>query len=49
MADIGSEWRKWNFHIHTKGTNKNDQFSSTTMDDFFTHFSKRLTSMKFQQ
>lgn len=41
MADIGSEWRKWNFHIHTKGTNKNDQFSSTTMDDFFHTFFKK--------
>jgi hypothetical protein len=20
----GSEWRKWDLHIHTKGTNKND-------------------------
>ena len=41
MADIGSEWRKWNFHIHTKGTNKYDQFSSTTMDDFFHKFFKK--------
>ncbi len=41
MADIGSEWRKWNFHIHTKGTNKNDQFSSPTMDDFFYSFFKK--------
>lgn len=31
----GSEWKKWNFHVHTKGTNKNDQFSSSTMDEFF--------------
>ncbi len=32
---IGNTWRKWDLHIHTKGTNKNDQFSSDTMDDFF--------------
>ncbi|WP_271407362.1 TrlF family AAA-like ATPase [Tenacibaculum soleae] len=32
---IGNIWRKWDLHIHTKGTNKNDQFSSDTMDDFF--------------
>lgn len=32
---IGNFWRKWDLHIHTKGTNKNDQFSSETMDDFF--------------
>lgn len=36
----GSKWRKWNFHVHTKGTNKNDQFSSDTMDDFFYTFYK---------
>lgn len=36
----GSEWKKWNFHVHTKGTNKNDQFSSVTMDEFFHKFFK---------
>jgi len=41
MGIIGSKWRKWNFHIHTKGTNKNDQFSSATMDDFFHMFFKK--------
>jgi predicted ATPase len=37
----GSLWRKWNFHVHTKGTNKNDQFSSSTMDGFFHVFYKK--------
>lgn len=37
----GSEWRKWNFHCHTKGTNKNDLFVSATMDDFFLTFFKK--------
>ncbi|NAW50816.1 hypothetical protein GNY06_05280 [Elizabethkingia argentiflava] len=41
MANKGSEWRKWDFHIHTKGTNKNDKFSSPTMDDFFCLFFKK--------
>ena len=30
MDDIferGSEWRRWDLHIHTKGTNKNDLFT----------------------
>src|SRR5690606_19254149 len=40
-ASIGSQWRKWNFHIHTKGTNKNDQFSSSTIEDFFYAFFKK--------
>jgi len=30
----GSEWRKWDLHIHTKGTLKNDQFKSETFDKF---------------
>ncbi len=30
----GSEWRKWDLHIHTKGTMKNDNFSSTRFDEF---------------
>lgn len=41
MAIIGSKWRKWNFHVHTKGTNKNDLFSSSSMDDFFHIFFKK--------
>lgn len=39
--NIGSQWKKWNFHIHTKGTNKNDQFSSSTMEGFFHTFYKK--------
>jgi len=30
----GSEWRKWDLHVHTKGTLKNDQFKSETFDKF---------------
>lgn len=37
----GSIWRKWDLHIHTKGTNKNDQFTSLNMDDFFYTFFKK--------
>ena len=42
----GSIWRKWNFHVHTKGTNKNDQFTSATMDDFFYAFFKKAFENK---
>jgi hypothetical protein len=38
----GSQWNKWNFHVHTKGTNKNDLFTSPTMDDFFCVFYKQV-------
>ena len=37
----GSEWNKWNIHVHTKGTNKNDLFTSNTMDEFFCLFFKK--------
>lgn len=30
----GSEWRKWDLHVHTKGTMKNDQFKSRNFNDF---------------
>ncbi len=30
----GSEWRRWDLHIHTKGTMKNDQFKSRTFNKF---------------
>lgn len=35
MVNRGSEWRKWDFHVHTKDTNKNDQFKSQNIDEFF--------------
>jgi len=30
----GAEWRKWDLHIHTKDTFKNDQFTSIDFDSF---------------
>ncbi|MEA2076911.1 MAG: hypothetical protein U9O95_02720 [Candidatus Marinimicrobia bacterium] len=30
----GSEWRKWDLHIHTKDTNKNDNFTSNDFNSF---------------
>lgn len=39
----GSEWRKWDLHVHTKGTMKNDQFKSETFNVFcITLFRKAL-------
>jgi hypothetical protein len=37
----GSEWRKWDLHFHTKGTNKNDQFVSPDFDSFSTILFKK--------
>lgn len=30
----GSIWRKWDFHVHTKGTNKNDQFTCKDFSEY---------------
>ena len=39
----GSEWRKWDLHIHTKGTNKNDLFTSSSFEEFcITLFKKAI-------
>ncbi|MBE0513645.1 TrlF family AAA-like ATPase [Sulfurimonas sp.] len=40
-SNRGSEWRKWDLHVHTKDTNKNDQFSSKTFDEFCIDFFKK--------
>lgn len=34
MINRGSEWHKWDLHVHTKGTNKNDCYISPTFDEF---------------
>lgn len=41
--NIGSSWHRWDLHVHTKGTNKNDQFKSQDFDTFcFTFFKKAI-------
>jgi len=34
IFDRGSEWRKWDLHIHTKDTQKADNFTSSNFDVF---------------
>lgn len=38
----GSEWRKWDLHIHTPGTKKNDQFDGSDIED---KWEKYITSI----
>lgn len=33
MYSRGSEWNRWDFHIHTPGTLKNEQFDGKNIDD----------------
>ncbi len=34
----GSEWRRWDLHIHTPNTKKNDQFIGSTLEDKWENF-----------
>ena len=34
MINRGSEWRRWDLHLHTKGTNKNDCYTCADMASF---------------
>ncbi|MBD0168381.1 hypothetical protein IAF42_19315, partial [Acinetobacter baumannii] len=34
MVNRGSEWARWDLHIHTKGTAKNDQFGNITFEEY---------------
>lgn len=48
MFSRGSEWRKWDLHVHTKGTNKNDNFSSIDMPSFCEIFFKKALENNIQ-
>lgn len=34
----GSEWRRWDLHIHTPGTQKNDQYEGANLDEKWDRF-----------
>lgn len=34
VANRGSEWGRWDLHVHTKGTAKNDQYGDITFEKF---------------
>ena len=40
----GSEWRRWDLHIHTPGTKKNDQFSGTTLSEKWDNYVVSINS-----
>lgn len=35
---VGSEWRRWDLHIHTPETKKNDQFEGSTIEEKWERF-----------
>ena len=40
----GSEWRRWDLHIHTPGTKKNNQFKGSTIDEQWNNFYNDIIS-----
>src|SRR5690348_14235950 len=42
----GSEWRKWNLHIHAPGTALNDQFAGATEDDKWNNYLQALEAVQ---
>lgn len=38
----GSEWRKWDLHIHTPETKKNDQFDGSTPSEKWNNYTKAI-------
>ena len=44
----GSEWRKWDLHVHTKDTSKNDNFTSPNFDEFCITFFRKAIEKNIQ-
>ena len=38
----GSEWRRWDLHLHTPGTMKNDCFEGKTLEEKWNTFYKTI-------
>lgn len=38
----GSEWRRWDLHIHTPGTVRNDQYAGSTSEEKWNNFYKAI-------
>ena len=42
INDRGSEWRRWDLHIHTPGTVRNDQYMGSTPNEQWKNFYKAI-------
>ena len=38
----GSEWNKWDLHIHTPFTGKNDQFTGSSKDEKWDNYLTKI-------
>ena len=41
MVNRGSEWGRWDLHVHTKGTAKNDGYINISFDEYCSHLFKK--------
>lgn len=41
MSNRGSEWGRWDLHVHTKGTARNDQFGDITFEEYCNQLFKK--------
>jgi ABC-type lipoprotein export system ATPase subunit len=48
MWPRGSEWRKWDLHLHAPGTKQNDQFTVTDGVNVWDEYSRRLHASEVQ-
>ena len=39
----GSEWRRWDLHVHTPGTNRNDQYEGATIEERWDGFYRSIS------
>ena len=39
----GSEWRRWDLHVHTPGTKKNDNYNGNTLEQKWENFYNRIS------
>lgn len=39
----GSEWRRWELHLHTPGTKKNDNYRGSTQEEKWLHFYETIS------
>ncbi|MDD3237907.1 MAG: hypothetical protein PHV37_07410 [Candidatus Gastranaerophilales bacterium] len=44
VFERGSEWRRWDLHLHTPGTLKNDQFDGSSLDEKWEKFYQDIDS-----
>ncbi len=40
----GSQWRRWDLHVHTPGTKKNDRFEGSSIEEKWTNYINNINS-----